>query len=542
MARTLTFGLLCSVLTGCASLSAALPHPGGVSGPSIVSASWKPKKPTRTARTASAVPPRNWLTLASLEEAPLDKEAAGGTQPTGEPSPSLEIPSTPPDPPEITAHEVTPEEEPEAQEAPTPTIPSLGPRPLLQAASDGSHRSMALRLVNTPPLLEDDLLTDASLGDLCRQTKDEVAHYRQHPGSIGPFIFGAREVSTEDYLEGLALFAELACEAKNKTEFLRTVQGSFDFYEAYGYQKADKKTGTLLEDYGPGTVKFTVYRRVRVPGSLTPTKVYSQPIYRHPAELQYDSDSKLWYHWVRKKVRVGKKKGSFRWEKVKEPFYTRSDIDRRKVLKRNGKTVLCYIRPADAWDAHIEGSLTVDLGRGKELHLRTDGQNGHGFGGYPPLAKGAADKAGIRTREYLRTLPTKKFYALACYDKSYVFFRPGEDDTYVGLRAVPGRTIAADRRFFPKGGLAFIQARKPVFSSRNAKRPDHYEPYARLVKDQDTGGSIRGPGRIDVFWGDGAEAEQHADWGTSVGRLYYLAPKEKTLLTLRQVASKPTAQ
>ena len=48
---------------------------------------------------------------------------------------------------------------------------------------------------------------------------------------------------------------------------------------------------------------------------------------------------------------------------------------------------------------------------------------------------------------------------------------------------------------------------------------------SRFVLNQDTGGAIRGPGRVDVFWGRGRDAELAASEMKQLGVLYFLVPK-----------------
>ncbi|MEO1507925.1 MAG: 3D domain-containing protein, partial [Cyanobacteria bacterium J06633_23] len=47
-------------------------------------------------------------------------------------------------------------------------------------------------------------------------------------------------------------------------------------------------------------------------------------------------------------------------------------------------------------------------------------------------------------------------------------------------------------------------------------------PVNRFVLDQDTGGAIRGPGRVDIFVGTGSAAGQQAGLINTSGQLYYL--------------------
>lgn len=108
---------------------------------------------------------------------------------------------------------------------------------------------------------------------------------------------------------------------------------------------------------------------------------------------------------------------------------------------------------------------------------------------------------------------------------SYVFFKTGPDGPFgsIGVRLTPGRSIATDRRIFPKGALAFIQTEKPVLA--DDRRIASWTPMHRFALNQDTGGAIRGPGRADVFWGSGAYAEIAAGYLQHPGALYFLVLK-----------------
>jgi membrane-bound lytic murein transglycosylase A len=105
-----------------------------------------------------------------------------------------------------------------------------------------------------------------------------------------------------------------------------------------------------------------------------------------------------------------------------------------------------------------------------------------------------------------------------------VFFRrlAGTPVGSLGVPVTPGRTIATDARIFPPGALAFVRAERPV------RQPDGtvvWRPVSRFVVNQDTGGAIRGPGRVDLFWGRGDEAALAAGLMKERGRLFFLAPR-----------------
>jgi membrane-bound lytic murein transglycosylase A len=86
----------------------------------------------------------------------------------------------------------------------------------------------------------------------------------------------------------------------------------------------------------------------------------------------------------------------------------------------------------------------------------------------------------------------------------------------------PGRSIATDSRLFPKGAPGFILAKKPVIENGAIRE---WVPFARFVMNQDTGGAIKGPGRADVFFGQGADAELTAGNLQHEGELYFLMRK-----------------
>ena len=130
---------------------------------------------------------------------------------------------------------------------------------------------------------------------------------------------------------------------------------------------------------------------------------------------------------------------------------------------------------------------------------------------------------------HLRSLPDQEARELLNKNPSYVFFRPlcTAGLTYFGTEVVPGRTIATDPVYFPKGALAFLEFEKPRFEKSSSVEPAEFIKASRFVLDQDTGGAIRGPGRVDLFWGRGADAKQSAGVIRGKGHLFYFVPRSE---------------
>ena len=101
----------------------------------------------------------------------------------------------------------------------------------------------------------------------------------------------------------------------------------------------------------------------------------------------------------------------------------------------------------------------------------------------------------------------------------------------LGVPLTPQRSIAIDHRLFPSAALAFITLPAPVISDQG--KIEKWERTAGFVLAQDAGSAIKGPGRVDLFWGHGEQAELSAGNLKHPGNLYFLVLKET-----KQVADK----
>ena len=191
----------------------------------------------------------------------------------------------------------------------------------------------------------------------------------------------------------------------------------------------------------------------------------------------------------------------------------------------------------DAVDASvllIQGSGRVKLTDGRIINLNFAGKNGHPFRSIALALKDRlpGGNTSLPTLErYLRSLDRNSMLKALGENPSYVFFREGKERaiTASGVPATAGRTIATDPRLFPKGALGVLVFDAPTFPKGDESDPDNGGPdlkhVVRFVVDEDTGGAIKGAGRVDLFWGSGADAKRHAGIVRSWGELYYLVPR-----------------
>jgi membrane-bound lytic murein transglycosylase A len=184
--------------------------------------------------------------------------------------------------------------------------------------------------------------------------------------------------------------------------------------------------------------------------------------------------------------------------------------------------------PIDVFFMEVEGSGTLRFPDGREVRVGPAATNGRPYRSIGRLlidegrlTEETVSMQSIRT--WLKENPSERARVLR-YNQSVVFFRrlDGPPLGSLGVPLTPARSIATDARIFPAGGLAFIRTERPL------RLPDGrvvWSPISRFVLNQDTGGAIRGPGRVDVFWGRGGAADLAASEMKQLGDLYFLVPK-----------------
>ena len=117
-------------------------------------------------------------------------------------------------------------------------------------------------------------------------------------------------------------------------------------------------------------------------------------------------------------------------------------------------------------------------------------------------------------RRYFREHPGELDGYIQRNDR-FVFFQAYDGTRWpagsLGFKVTPGRTLATDKAVYPRGGAVLVSTTTP-----------DGERFDRLMLDQDTGGAIRAPGRADIYFGVGRDAEELAGSMAAEGRLYYL--------------------
>jgi membrane-bound lytic murein transglycosylase A len=310
-------------------------------------------------------------------------------------------------------------------------------------------------------------------------------------------------------LKTIDTFEELAASNLGPDEFNRLIRKKFVIYRSAGSD-------------GNGKMLFTGYYEPVLEGSLSPGGPYKYPIYRRPDDL-VKLDLGLFSEKWRGEYIYGRVDGL-----TFVPYYDRRAIDGDHILAEKGLEIAWVKDPIGLYFLHIQGSGRVLLPDGKEIRVQYDAENGRPFRSSAGLlireGKLSRDHASMDAiREYCDAHP-KDMDRVLFYNESYVFYREAQRGPLglTGVPMTPGRSIATDRRLFPMGALAFIRGRKLPVVDPNTGQVKGYQPFSRFVANQDTGGAIRSPGRLDLFFGSGFFAEKGAGSMKSEGETYFL--------------------
>jgi membrane-bound lytic murein transglycosylase A len=273
---------------------------------------------------------------------------------------------------------------------------------------------------------------------------------------------------------------------------------------------------------GQGRILFTGYYEPLLSCRVIAEGAFRYPLYRKPDDMIEVDLGQFGDNFPKNRIY-----GRLENKKV-VPYYSRSEIDGKKALAGRDLEILWCSDIIDIYVLQVQGSGKVDLGDGNIISVLYDGANGRQYKsiGKYLIDTGALTKESMSMqaiRDYLRKNPDKLADVLN-QNPSYVFFRldTGPSLGNIGVPLTPGRSIATDSKLYPKGGLGLIVAQKPVIENGVIKQ---WEPFTRFVMNQDTGGAIKGPGRVDIFFGQGAEAELTAGNMQHEGELYFLMRK-----------------
>jgi len=272
--------------------------------------------------------------------------------------------------------------------------------------------------------------------------------------------------------------------------FQTALAQEFRLYESIGHN-------------GTGTVAFTGYFEPYYQASPVPTAEFRYPLYRRPPDLET-------------------------WPL---PHPTRLELEGADGLAGSqgplqGLELVWLANRLEAFLVQVQGSAKLELPDGRVLSVGYAGRTDYP---YTSIGRALVDDGKLSADNlslpnliaYFEAHPEDLNYYLP-KNQRFIFFKETDGGSPTGSLSVPvtaGHSIATDKSLMPPGAMAMIQLPLPQPHSDGTWGT---AAMTRLVLDQDTGGAILGPGRVDLFVGSGPAAGELAGRINSPGRLFYL--------------------
>lgn len=196
----------------------------------------------------------------------------------------------------------------------------------------------------------------------------------------------------------------------------------------------------------------------------------------------------------------------------------------RGSLRGKGLEVVWVDDLARLYWMQIQGSGLIQIETNSMMRLGYDGENGFEYTAIGPFFKkyGARGiKSALDMINWVHKNPTigRK---LIEHNRSYVFFKKIHANGPIGRQGIPlisERSVAIDDNLYPLGMPLWLET-----TLSNARRGASRK-YHRLFIAQDRGGAIKGPLRVDIFFGHGNKAEKTACRMNNKGRFFVMFPR-----------------
>ncbi|MFH2201509.1 MAG: MltA domain-containing protein [Elusimicrobiota bacterium] len=392
---------------------------------------------------------------------------------------------------------------------------------LLAAALPAACRTPAVR--RTPPRLNaverlapeswPQLADDLEPATFAQAGERSIAYLRGKGDAL--YRLGDIRVGTQRLIDTIEELGRLLDRRLPQDEFDRRLKEDFELFR-------------LNRSTTPHSAHYSSYYQPVLEASRVRTEEYPYPLYRKPpdmieARLEDFSDQ------YKGSTLIGRVDETGRFV----PYFDRRDIDIRKQLAGKNLEVAWLKNEFDRLDLHIQGSGILRYPDGGEALALFAATNARPYKSVGLTVVGA----GAMTREEIKAETLRRYLAqhpegeawLISQNPRYTFFsvqpmtKDGEPSGSIGQPLTPGRSIAVDPEFVPLGAVAYVSLTMIQADGKGGWLGKN--PARRFVHCQDTGGAIKGPGRVDLYMGHGpqAKATAHSVWDQ--GDMYVLLKK-----------------
>ena len=321
------------------------------------------------------------------------------------------------------------------------------------------------------------------------------------------FFIGTEAYSNNRLLQSLEMFLEKLEQNPSQEQLQRFLSDNYQVFQAGG-----------RKDHGRRRMLVTGYYQPIFEGSLTRRPPFLTPIYSPPPSL-------ITLPGPNREPLIGR----YNPDNQFVAYWSRQEIETTAALLQGNE--LAFLKdPFDAFLLHIQGSGRIQFPDRSIRAVRFAATNGHQ---YKSIGKLLVDEQAMTLeaatipviRTYLQHHPDQQQRILH-YNPRFIFFNWGDDSGPVGSSGevlTPGRSIAIDGTVLPEGTIGYLVSRTPRFGDNGEIAG--WQTLTRFVFPQDSGAAIKGTGRVDVFFGQGKNAELIANSMKEEGKLYFLIKK-----------------
>ena len=324
--------------------------------------------------------------------------------------------------------------------------------------------------------------------------------------------------------EGFAV--KLGPDSYDRNRMLKTTKrlmelfgGSLSSGEILSFLKKEFRLYRAVADDGTNTVTITGYYESDIPVSAVKTGSYIYPLHLKPPDLvrttpamgvdfdygRYDENGKLVKYHSTGEIRGG-------------------------AIEAKELEIAWSAHPSQIMLAQIQGSSALKYENGDYIRIGFDGANGWKFKSVQKILMDCGEVPAMNFKDFIKYLASQeqaREERLVNLNPRYIFFikKPKDSLPYgaMGYELTGERSVAIDPQYIPLGLTGFLKSRKPVAGENGGL--SGFKEFSRFVATHDTGSAIRGPGRIDLFWGGGEKAELEAGSMKEAGEFYLFALK-----------------
>lgn len=210
-------------------------------------------------------------------------------------------------------------------------------------------------------------------------------------------------------------------------------------------------------------------------------------------------------------------------------YYSTGEI-RSGILDGRGLEIAYSAHPSQIMLAQIQGSSILRYPDGDFIRVGFAGANGWKFNSVQKILMDCSEIPSMSFKDFIKYLssqPQDREERLVNLNPRYIFFAVKDKNTLpygaMGQELTAERSIAIDPQYIPLGVTGYLKTKKPVADENGNLHG--FREFSRFTAAQDTGSAIRGPGRIDLFWGQGKRAEAEASSMKASGEFYIFVLK-----------------